>query len=53
MFGTSSVRDPSSFWRSIAMPRFTWSWRTTAGLPSTNPNDEFMFGAAGNAWSTA
>ena len=53
MFGTSNVREPSSFCMSIARPRLTCVWRTTAGLPSTTPNDEFMFGTDCSARSTA
>ena len=34
--GTSSVRLPSLFSRSTAMPRLTCSWRTTRGLPSAS-----------------
>jgi hypothetical protein len=53
MFGTRSVRDPSSFCMSIASPRFTCSWRTTAGFPSIAPYDEFMFGTDRSARTTA
>ena len=36
MTGTTSVRVPSDFSMSTAMPTFTWSWWTTRGLPSAS-----------------
>ena len=44
---------PSDFCRSIASPRFTCSWRTTLGLPSTTPKLAFSRGTARSARSTA
>jgi hypothetical protein len=45
MTGTSRVRLPSDFSTSTAMPRPTWSWRITRGLPSSPlTNVELMTG---------
>src|SRR3954447_3762599 len=51
--GTSRVRLPSGFWMSMARPKFTCSWVTTAGLPSTSVNPWFISGISASALTTA
>ena len=51
--GTSSVRDPSGFWMSMARPKFTCSGLTTDGLPSTSVKPWFISGIAASALTTA
>src|SRR3954452_13001770 len=53
MFGTTSEREPSSFARSIARPRLTWSGDVTAGLPSVVVNARFMTGNSASARTSA
>ena len=45
MLGTTSVREPSDFSMSTAIPRPMCSWRTTFGLPSSSMYVEFMTGS--------
>src|SRR3954452_12931210 len=53
MFGTTSEREPSSFARSIARPRLTWSGDVTAGLPSVVVKARFMTGNSASARTSA
>ncbi len=42
--GTRSVREPSDLATSTASPRFTWSWRTITGAPSSTPYPALIAG---------
>ena len=53
MDGTSSDREPSGFWTSMARPKFTCSGLTTAGLPSTSVKPLFISGISASALTTA
>jgi len=53
MLGTTSVRVPSSFCRSMARPRLTCSGSTTAGLPSTSVKARFITGNSASALTSA
>src|SRR3954470_17711049 len=53
MFGTRSVREPSVFATSTARPRFTCSWRTTTGVPSSTPNPDPIAGTFATARTAA
>ena len=53
MLGTTSVREPSSFFRSMASPRFTAPGSTRVGLPSALVYELFISGTAVNAFSSA
>ena len=47
--GTSRVREPSSFWTSMASPRLTCSGSMTVGLPSDSAYERFMAGWSASA----
>jgi len=53
MHGTTRVRLPSSFSRSMANPRLTCSGVLVAGLPSTSAYAEFITGMAARALTRA
>ena len=49
MFGTSSVREPSFFWTSTAIPRRTWFRWMRWGWASSSANASFRRGKASSA----
>jgi len=53
MLGTTRLREPSGLTRSIAMPRFTASGITVAGLPLTWVNALFISGCEARARTSA